>query len=86
MANTWYAYIGGLTGDPTLARNYSKITGKPGCLNGQTICSIYVPDGGITPVSPLPAAVITYINNGLSTSVAQPQLPAGTKFFVYLKG
>ena len=79
----WYAYIG--TGDPTLARNYFKITGKPGSLNGPEVCNIYAPAGGFLPTSPLSDNIITYIVNGISMEVAQPQLPAGTKFFVYMK-
>jgi len=85
MANTWYAYIGGTAGDPTLARNYSRISGKPGCDTGAFICAIYAPDGGINPTSPLSGNILTYIANGLSNLVPEPQLPLGTKFFVYLK-
>jgi len=83
MANTWYTYNG--TGDTTLASSYTRLTGKPGCLSGTTLCNIYVPDGGFLPKSPLPSNVLNYISNGLSTQVAQPQLPAGSKFFVYLR-
>ena len=84
MANTWYSYNG--TGDTSDARSYTRINIKPGCLSGSQICAIYAPDGGITPHSPLPANILTYISQGLSAQVSQPQLPAGTKFFVYLKG
>ncbi|MBB6501665.1 hypothetical protein [Pedobacter cryoconitis] len=82
MANFWYAYNG--VGDPTLSSSYSKITGAPGCLNGPTVCAIYV-QGGTFPVSPLPANILQYIADGQAKSVAQPQLPVGSKFFVYLK-
>ena len=84
MANAWYSYIG--TGDPTVASNYSKIVGKPGCLNGATVCTIYAPSGGRTPVSPLPSNILTYIANGKAQLVAQPQLPGGSKLFVYMQG
>jgi len=84
MARCWYAYKG--IGDPTLSSSYillSKV--KPGCLNGCIVCAIYVPACGITPTSPLPANILGYINDLFSTCVAQPQIPAGTKLFVYGK-
>lgn len=85
MANSWYAYIGGTAGDPTQAKNYSKIVGKPGCVSGAFVCAIYAPSGGINPTSPLSGNLLTYIANGLSNLVAEPQVPAGTKAFVYMK-
>lgn len=85
MANAWYAYIGGTAGDPTLAKNYIKIIGKPGCLSGAFVCAIYAPGGGIFPIAPLSTHILEYIGSGLSNLVPQPQEPAGTKFFVYMK-
>ncbi|MBB6501663.1 hypothetical protein [Pedobacter cryoconitis] len=83
MANAWYTYNG--TGDPTLASSYSKLTGKPICLSGTVVCAIYAPAGGLFPFSPLSANILCYIDDGLSTLVPQPQLPAGTKYFVYMR-
>ena len=85
MANSWYAYVGGSAGDPTLARNYTRIAGSPGCVNGPFVCAIYAPSGGINPTPPLSANILTYIANGLSNLVAEPQLPVGSKLFVYMK-
>lgn len=84
MANFWYSYKG--TGDPTLSTNYALLKNvKPGCLNGVQICNIYVPGGGASPLAPLPSNIQNYIAAALSSQIAEPQIPAGTKFFVYLK-
>jgi len=83
MANYWYAYNG--VGDPTLASSYSKIEfGNPSCTAGAELCAIYV-TGGDIPFSPLTSNILTYIANGKTMWVPQPQLPTGTKFFVYMR-
>ncbi|MBB6501664.1 hypothetical protein [Pedobacter cryoconitis] len=86
MGLNWYAYIGGTAGDPTLARNYSRIVhGKPGCVFGAFVCAIYSLGGMITPYSPLTPNIQTYIANGLANLVPEPQLPVGSKPYVYMK-
>jgi len=82
MPNSWYSYNG--TGDIFLAYNYRLMTDKPGCAVGTVICAIYAPDGGRTPVSPLPDSIQTYLSNARSTLVPQPQV-VGSKKFVYLR-
>ncbi len=84
MANCWYIF-GGAGFDPLLASSYRRISGRPGCLDGSQICAIYSPSCGTLPDSPLSSNLQTYITNGLSTHLAQPQTPAFTKLFVYLK-
>jgi len=85
MARCWYAFTGGTASDPTLAGNYWKSIGKPGCVNGAFVCAIYAEGCGLTPISPLSVNLQTYIANALSDLVAEPQLPIGSQFFVYLK-
>lgn len=83
MSRCWYAYTG--TGDPSSCSNFVRINGKPGSLNGCKLSTIYVPSCGINPTCPLSANILTYIANLLASCVAQPQVPAGTKFYVYGK-
>ena len=82
MPNTWYAYV---SGDPTLPASYRRITGKPGCTTGSTICAIYTPNGGLTPQSPFSSRIQDYIADALANLVPEPQFPANAKKYVYLK-
>ncbi|WP_124586741.1 hypothetical protein [Pedobacter sp. KBW06] len=80
MANSWYTYIG--TGNPISPSSYSRITVKPLCLNGSTICAIYLlGETGATPGS-ISANVSGYITRALIQRVNQP---LGAKKFVYLR-
>ncbi|MDO7743209.1 MAG: hypothetical protein MUP99_05525, partial [Pedobacter sp.] len=56
----------------------------PGCAVGTVICAIYVPNGGRTPISPLPDSIQQYLSNARSTLVPQPQ-GVGLKKYVYLR-
>jgi len=82
MANNWYAYNG--VGDPTVASSYRKINGLPGCAGGAEVCAIYT-TGGNFPTSPLTGNILSYIASGQAQLVAQPQSPAGSKLFVYMR-
>lgn len=68
-----------------MAKSYHVITGKPGCVSGASVCAIYAGDCGPSPVSPLSSNILTYIADALGELVAQPQLPVGSKYFVYMK-
>lgn len=83
MRRCWYAYDG--IGDPFLASSYIIITVKPGCINGCTVCAIYVPACDVNPSSPLSQNMMVYIANLLATCIAQPSLPPGAKKYVYGK-
>lgn len=83
MARYWYAY--NAVGDPYSAASYRRQTTIPGCLNGPLICAIYSPGGSVFP-PPLSDNIKQYITNGLANNIAEPAIPAGSKFFVYLKG
>jgi hypothetical protein len=82
MSRYWYAY--NTTGDPFSIRSYRRITSTPGCLNGPVICSLYAPGGLINP-TPFSSNMIQYIANGLANNIAEPAVPANSKFYVYLK-
>ena len=83
MARCWYAYDG--TGDPTLSSNFILATTPPSCENGTMVCAIYSPNCGVNPVAPLSANIRRYIANAIATQVSQPQFPASSKKYVYLK-
>ena len=83
MARIWYSYD--TIGNPYAISSYRQTTTTPGCLNGPVICAIYATNGGDHPLS-ISNNLREYIANGLSNNVAEPALPAGSKFFVYLKG
>jgi len=82
MARSWYAYD--TIGNPFSPTSYRKQTSVPGCLNGPIICTIYATAGNIYPR--LSNNLLEYIANGLANNVAEPALPVGSKFYVYLKG
>ena len=82
MPNSWYSYNG--TGDIFLANNYRLMTDKPGCAVGTVICAIFAPEGGRTPISPLPESIQTYLSNARATLVPQPQ-GIGSRKYVYLR-
>lgn len=71
MARCWYAYLG--SGDPTLSSNYILTGVTPACLDGCTVCAIYAPNCGITPLAPLSINMRRYIAALLITCIAQPQ-------------
>lgn len=83
MARYWYAYVGGLIGDPRLSANYSITTVKPSCLAGKNVCAIYAPSGDISPSTPLSINLLIYLSNSKVSGVAEPQQP-GSKKYVYL--
>jgi hypothetical protein len=80
MANSWYTYIG--TGNPISPSSYSRITVKPLCLNGSTICAIYLNGQTSSTPSFLSSNVAGYIAKALIQRVNQP---LGAKKYVYLR-
>lgn len=82
MARAWYTYD--TVGNPLSPTSYRLITSKPGCVNGPIICSIYATKGNAFPI--LSANILQYIANGLANNIAEPAIPVGSKFYVYLKG
>lgn len=83
MVKSWYAYIG--VGDPTAFSSYARLTVQHSCLCGNTICAIYVTGDTFRLESPLSENLQQYIRNALITGQLQPETPAGTKKYVYLK-
>jgi len=85
MANSWYSYLG-QGKDPLVPASYRRITHKPVCLHGITICCIYLlGQTATTPSTAFSTNIINYITNGLSTLTAQPN-GGSVKYFVYLHG
>ncbi|CAM4423357.1 hypothetical protein SAMN06265348_11811 [Pedobacter westerhofensis] len=90
MARAWYAFTN-ISADPLLASSYKRVTNTPSCINGTGICAIYVyyigdsPAVGTAPLSPLTRNIQEYIVNGLVNLVAEPDLPDGSKKYLYLK-
>lgn len=87
MARYWYSHVVP-SADPRLASSYQLLTinnGIPRCLSGATMCAINAPAGGPFPFSPLSSNLLTYIAAALANGVPQPELPLGSKFYVYLK-
>jgi len=87
MAKCWYAYntANKCTNDPFLASSYRRLSVKPTCLDGWSICAILANGCGTLPTSPLSNNIQLYIANGLATGLAQPQLPIFAKLYVYLR-
>ena len=84
MARSWYLFVG--TDDPTNVEEYYKIyNGKHNCLCGHKICAIYATGTGKYPENPLSANMQLYIKNALKTQLIQPEMPIGTKKYVYLR-
>lgn len=83
----WYAWLPGTNPSPLLNTNWRRLSPgiKPTCVNGPVLCAIYAPACGINPTSPFSANLQQYIADGLVTSLAQPQMPAGSKFYLYMK-
>lgn len=84
MARAWYTFKGAPF-DPELPSSYRRTRRSPGtsnCLTGNTICSIYVPSGDITPFAPFSANILEYINDSFSSSVP---LPDTGKYYLYKK-
>lgn len=82
MSRYWYAFNS--VGDPFSPTSYRKITSTPGCINGPLICAVYA-QGSTYPIG-FSNNILQYISNGLANNIAEPALPVGSKFFVYLKG
>ena len=83
MANYWYAFVGGPTGDPRQSGDYSRLSQKPTCFTGNAVCAIYVPGGDITPDAPLSQRILTYLADAAGSSLAQPVMPPMAKKYVY---
>lgn len=81
MARAWYNYNGGSVSQPS---SYTLTTVAPSCVNGTPLCAIYALDGGQNP-STISSHLQTYISNAGVSGLAQPQIPVGTKKYVYLK-
>lgn len=73
-------------GDPPLIASYYLMAPniKPSSVNGDRVCAIYTPIGGANP-SVISTNISNYIANLLSTLVAQPDVNAGIKKYVYGK-
>ena len=85
MANSWYIYLG-QSKDPLVPASYRRITVDPPCLDGISVCAIYLlGETATTPSSPFTFNILQYISNGLSTLTAQPNGGA-VKHYVYLIG
>ena len=83
MSKHWYAYVGGLSGDPRLPANYTLTNVKPACNGGKNICAIYSEGGDISPATPLSLNLLLYLGNSIISGVPEPQSP-NEKKFVYL--
>lgn len=83
MAKSWYVFMG--TGDPTLYSNYRKLTIKHSCLCGNQICAIYADGEETHPEVPLSLNIQQYINKAMVTGELQPEFPANTRKYVYLR-
>ncbi|PWG80199.1 hypothetical protein [Pararcticibacter amylolyticus] len=82
MAKAWYAYNGiGLARDPG-SYLYSPV--PPLCVSGFNVCAIYADYNGTNP-SAISNNLKLYIGAGLLTGLSQPQVPLGTKKYVYMK-
>lgn len=84
MANSWYTYVGGSGFQPQFnALNYRLtpddvlVNGKPPCSGVSLICAIFAPDGGLTPVSPLPQNVQNAIIAAIADSTISYYPQAG---------
>ncbi|WP_158797428.1 hypothetical protein [Pedobacter sp. L105] len=77
----WYNYTGG---DPTLPVDWLYSPAGPLCLNGFSVCAIYVCYAGAHP-SVITFKLQNYIAAVLSTGVAQPTSVTGAKLFAYGK-
>jgi len=86
MANSWYSYLGAGK-DPLVPASYRRITVKPNCICGPSICSIYlVGQTATTPALPFSSNILTYISDALANGSPQPIAPGGgIKLFVYMK-
>lgn len=87
MANSWYAYLG-QGKDPYVNTSYKRVTIDPLCLNGCTICAIYLLGETLNPPSILSVTTLNmqkYITDSLVAQSPQPN-GLGVKHFVYLKG
>jgi len=83
MARFWFSYD--TVNNPFHPASYRKQVTIPGCLNGPVICAIYATGTGERPAI-ISLNLRRYIAAGLANNIAQPAIPAGAKFFVYLKG
>lgn len=83
MAKSWYVYMG--AGDPTLFSSYRRLTVKHTCLCGNQICAIYAKGEDTLPEGPLSINLQQYVKAALATGALQPERPAGTKKYVYLR-
>jgi len=84
MANSWYAYLG-QGKDPLVPASYRRVTVDPLCLNGCTVCAVYLlGQTATTPSAPFTSNILTYIINGLIWQSPQPNGGA-VKPYVYLK-
>jgi len=81
MARRWYAYNG--IGDPLVPINYNPASFPPSCINGSTVCAIYVP-GGTSPTN-LSTNIRTYIADLQLTLLARPDSNPALKKYVYGK-
>ena len=87
MARSWYSYVVP-NGDPRLSSSYQRLvinSGTPKCFSGTRICAINAPFTGPFPFSPLSPNLLSYIAAALANGIPQPELPAGSRYYVYLK-
>jgi hypothetical protein len=72
MANSWYSYLGAGK-DPLVPSSYRRITVRPSCICGPSICSIYLlGQTATTPALPFSSNILTYISDALANGSPQP--------------
>lgn len=81
MARAWYSYEG--TGSKFLPDNYIFTPLSPTCINGRILCSVYANVGANLRPREISTNLTAYIGAGISSGIAQPIAPLGTKIFVY---
>ena len=81
MARAWYSYEG--TGSKFLPDNYIYTPLPPTCINGRILCSINARVGQNLRPDAISPNITAYIGAGISSGVAQPIRPVGTKIYVY---
>lgn len=81
MGRYWYGYTGA-EGDEAILSNYQLVNSPAGCDEGRLVCAVYTPAGSSHP-STLSLNILDYIERVKDRYTHQPDLPIGTKFFVY---
>lgn len=80
MSRAWYCYT--RNGSPTLPETWIYSAAKPTCVAGRIPCCIYALYCGQNPCT-ISTNLQTYLAACQATGLAQPQVPIGTKKYVY---